>query len=412
MAFSVPVNLSLGTYVTDGYRGGPQYPGVKNPYGGLPGSKFPTYPSASNPNTNPSAILDFNKYGPGVMYTPVVTMNMFPYAITTGNVAAAQAVVIGVGTTFTDLTLVTDPAPNPNQAVVPSTDFNGDPYLQFDWPRCVSVTVAGAAMAAAAKVTIFGEDQYGQAMQHTITGVNATGTYNLRMDRANKAFYTITRVSCSQATGGGGTIAIQTSNIFGLPYVLKSYNDLVKWGWNSNDMLTQSGITAAMAGAPGTVTVNTRAVRGDSPVIYSRLVGGGALGEVEVTARDYDDTHQRFTLTAATNDTSTFSWMIPNAAQNLISFADVTIPAAGNAFITGDPRGLFQLPEPTDTWAPPPNGTTQSVFAYYSEGSDQLWNQLAAGLQPFGNTPGTTYPYLNFTNLYGIPQYYTGVPQV
>lgn len=414
MAFSVPINLSLGTYVTDGYRTGPQYPGVKNPYNGVTiqnGEVLANYPSASNTNTNPFAVLDFNKYGPGTLMSPVATFATYPFATAPGTIVTAAPVTVGVGTSWSYLTLVSPPSPPlPNGTVVNATTPNGVPYIQLDWPRTITVTVSVAAMVAPAKVTIFGTDFYGNKMQHTYEGVQAVGTYGLRLDRANKAFYTVTAVACTQNTGVGGLLSVQPSNTFGLPFVLKSSDDLIKWGWNSNDMLNQFGVSGALAG--GTVTVTTPAVTTTSMILTSRQAMVGAEGHLSigVITAATDTTLPSFTILSSGAETSTIGWSIVNGGQNLIVPADTTIPAVGNSFITGDPRGLFQLPESGSPWGASPNGTIENVFTYYVEGSDQTNNQLAAGLRPFSNTQGTTYPYLNFTNLYGLPQYYTGVP--
>ena len=68
------------------------------------------------------------------------------------------------------------------------------------------------------------------------------------------------------------------------------------------------GVTAAMSGTPGAVTVTNSSVLSTSTIIYSRNVTGGTEGNVSITAQ----TTGSFTLTSTGNETSTFNYLIIN----------------------------------------------------------------------------------------------------
>ena len=69
------------------------------------------------------------------------------------------------------------------------------------------------------------------------------------------------------------------------------------------------GLSAAMSGTPGEVTVATTASSATALIFYSRATTGGTPGHVSITAQDGTG----FTLTSTENETSTFNWWIINA---------------------------------------------------------------------------------------------------
>jgi hypothetical protein len=69
-----------------------------------------------------------------------------------------------------------------------------------------------------------------------------------------------------------------------------------------------TGVSGAMSGTPGTVTVTSSAVTTSSVIIYSRATSGGTLGQVSITAQPAGS----FTLTSTGNETSTFNDLISN----------------------------------------------------------------------------------------------------
>ena len=71
---------------------------------------------------------------------------------------------------------------------------------------------------------------------------------------------------------------------------------------------TSCGVTSAMAGAPGSVTVNSIAINLGSVVLYNRNTSGGTLGNVSISSQGASS----FTLTSDANETSTFNYLVIN----------------------------------------------------------------------------------------------------
>jgi len=147
-------NLPLGTFFQDGIRSGPLYSGP------VPSSLLPF---------NSTEVLNYGAYtayGPGILYSPQFTWTITPQPAGLANVVAQTpaASILGAG----NLTLTQDNA---------ATQLIGGPdgYLQFDWPRIVTVTISGAN-AGNRRITIFGTDWYGNPLQHTYA-VQAQQTY-------------------------------------------------------------------------------------------------------------------------------------------------------------------------------------------------------------------------------------------
>jgi hypothetical protein len=318
-----------------------------------------------------------------------------PYASTAGNIVTPTQVAAAGNLTLTQDTFATTLV----------TGSNGQKYVQFDWPRVPYVVVGGAGMVAASAVTIFGTDWYGQPLQHTYQNIQAAGTYPLTYATATKAFYTVTRIYVNGSCNVGGTLAIRTSNTFGLPYVVKEASYASNFSWDGNNFTNQYGV-ATMAG--GTITVNTPAVIANSRILLTPQVvtAPGVLGVAYITNRT---PNVSFTIESTNeDDTSTMGWFIPNGGQNLIKVADANVATA----LTGDVRGLIKLPETGETWANVPNGIRRFVYTPYVFGADQFQNQLAEGdqLQGFdeGGEAPETVPPLTSADLYGVTQYYTG----
>jgi hypothetical protein len=111
----------------------------------------------------------------------------------------------------------------------------------------VFLTTAGTATT----FTITGFDQYGQRMSEAITSV-ANATTN-----GKKAFYQISSVSTSAATGTAVTVG--TTQLLGLPVRVINGVYLSHVGWNSGFAL-DTGTLAVSDGA--TATTTTGDVRG------------------------------------------------------------------------------------------------------------------------------------------------------
>lgn len=405
--FKPDSSISYGTHFSDGARVGPIFTG-----------------SVSSEVTYPSAV-PYYKFGYGVLLSPQNTYNFSPYPSGSGNIAAANSY-----TSSQYLTLL-ESVGAPNAAVTTVLTPQNQTYCQFDWPRCVSITVAGTALTNLTPVTIFGFDWYGIPMQHTIT-VQATGTYGVgfpttapnAFNVANKAFYGVTDVYVNVGAGAvsAGTISVQTTNVFGLPYACQSWDHVMNWRWAGTGMMDQSGQDQlVVGGGASAVTVDTPAVSVAAagppivlnlPLMYSDngTATAANVGSLYMSAA-VDRTS--FSITSTNNgDVSKVSWVMPQGGKNLMQFASSATPTA----TTGDVRGLIKLPETGDTWAYVPDGLTSCLFTQYVFGADNWINQLAAGGHPIGaQLPGPppvnpTYSPLNLSDLVGLPQYYTGVP--
>lgn len=68
------------------------------------------------------------------------------------------------------------------------------------------------------------------------------------------------------------------------------------------------GVTAAMSGTPGAISVSTTACTTNSIILFSRATTGGTPGNVSITAQS----NGSFTLTSTGNETSTFNYLIIN----------------------------------------------------------------------------------------------------
>lgn len=378
MAFNPPVNRALGTYVTDGVRSGPYYNSVGNS----------SYPDVNNNNI----VQYFDKYGPGVLFGVTNAWSIVPYNSSSDNIVFSTAV-----TSAKYLTLIGD-----NGATTLMQDGAGNPYVQFDWPRVPAVVVETAAMAGPTNVTIFGSDWYGFPMQHTYA-VQNVGVYPANLSTPAKAFYRINAIYCDNTTTTG-TIAVQTTNMFGLPYVVKDSSWGAVFSWAGNDMTLQHGVSPAMTS--GSVSISTRAIISNSTtVLLSHENSGTSTANLGALYKSSATPYTSFTVGSTNNaDDSQVAWFIPRGGQNLIAPAVTTTATA----TTGDVRGLIQLPEITETWGGgAPDGVKRLVYMPYIYGADQFQNQLAAGKQPQGTTGGTVPP-LTWQDLYGVAQYYKG----
>jgi hypothetical protein len=434
--FNVPYNIPKGTAVADSFRIAPNL-------------NLGTTVNAAGQLISNSG---YNNYGPGMLMTPIATWNIVPYATVAANIVA---IVSGPTTGWLALNgdnLGATLTPNIGEVVFPS----GAPataYLQFDWPRVPSVTI-DTDQTAIRNVTFFGYDWYGFPLQHTyqirFIGKypgpisNTAGTSGVPVN--GKAFYIITGVYVNGTITGN--LSCESTNTFGLPYVLNGYDDVTAFTWNDKDMRTQGG--SGILGTGANLTIRTPAVTAILTSINAGTQGGSApqltlstltstavadIGTLYVTAPPTANSPAQgigsFIIQSTdTGDVSNVTWSIPNGGQYIIAPADMTSPSTA---LSGDVRGLFQLPNNApvvETWAQPPSNTTgaagfgaQAIFSYYCEGFDQWLNILSAGYQPQPNgiqpTPVPAFPkpganpYVppnTIVQIYGQPQYYTGVP--
>jgi hypothetical protein len=428
--FRVPFNKPKGTTVADGYRVAPDF------------NTFTT--SVVNAAGQIYSNSSYKNYGPGMLLSPITTMNFTPFGTAPGNVVAAAPVtgdgwLTLTGSPLNDATSSVTKTATTNAGMFPPTAPNNF-YLQLDWPRVPTVTVSGGNLGAQVRVTFFGYDWYDRPLQHTYT-IQNSGTYPGPITNVaglkGKAFYKITAVYFGGTDTAAVNISCQVSNTFGLPYVLKNYGDMNQFSWGGLDMRDQGG-SALLVG--GTANVQTPAARA---ILDAKAAAGGMRPQLSLSHLDNItavgelfvgvilDSTQALTgnfvfSSAAGADASHVSWSINNGARYIVAPADTTDPSA----TTGDVRGLFELPFLSgtnvdggllnpETWAAQPNGNIQAIFSYYCEGFDTFLNILNAGQQPQWN--GVDYTFPNDTtnkivppnlvkDMYGLDQYYTGVP--
>lgn len=260
------INIPLGSHFQDGVRMGPYY----------------TTQFSETSIADLNGILtsnNYNTYGPGILASPDFTWSFTPAApgdgFTTENnlVGVTNAAAL---TSAGNLTLLGDQ----------SVTFTNAGVAQFDWPRIVTVTIAGAAAPAGTEVTIFGFDWWGFPLQHTYI-VEDEGTYpeityggagNGGLSVPAKAFYSVNRVYVDRALSPavGCTISLGAADVFGLPYVTKPVGianvNAIGWG-NTSDLkshvadasLTVLGVyRGADAAVPSNITGDVRGLYGPS----------------------------------------------------------------------------------------------------------------------------------------------------
>lgn len=160
------------------------------------------------------------------------------------------------------------------RAVVLTT---GATVYQLDVPRAVSITI-GTGTISATNVTVSGFDYYGQAMSEVIS----TGTTQSTTVNGAKAFYQISRVAV--AGDCGGTIAVGTTDILGIPVRVIDAGYVASVGWNNTLARNAGTFTAAVTATATTTTGDVRGtyVPSSVPDGIRRLVMGILLPAISV----------------------------------------------------------------------------------------------------------------------------------
>lgn len=221
--------------------------------------------------------------------------------------------------------------------------------VQFDWPRIPTVTITGGA-ALNTHVTIFGTDFYNFPLQHTYV-VTAAGNYP--------------NIDLLLSTVDIPAKAFYTVN--------RVYIDSALPGGSSISLGCASafGLPYRINGIPQSAGCITS-------------ISFGGVSELSVSATGIGGT------------LITTGPFVP---------ADPLPSSPG----TGDVRGFYATSIPTD-------GTKKLLFTYYVEGADTWTNQVAnqqmlynqqTGLPPQGRPISP----LNQTDLFGVPQFYSGQPE-
>jgi hypothetical protein len=173
----------------------------------------------------------------------VFVWDILPVPLTTDSVAGFQLVGTNAQMTIT--------AGRGTKRVIGSA---GQVLCQLDVPRALQVTTGPQGGAGSSTITIVGYDIYGQKMSESIL---ASFSQSASIS-GKKAFFQIESATCSTAAGTT-TIAIGTSDVFGIPVRVNSaaYISSAKWG----SSMTQD--TGTFAGADTSLpTKTTGDVRG------------------------------------------------------------------------------------------------------------------------------------------------------
>lgn len=257
----------IGARVPPGSNGGPpdQAPSLFWGGNGIQDSRVPY--NTANSATGAGAL---GWHGQGL----IKVIGAVPSAISTTNIAAAQAVASGTamtltaGTGITALTAAMLALGSMNTIPVGALAIDGAPaYVRFGSlpnsfktvfydpagmiARAVSVTAA--ASAAGGAVTIAGFDVYGFPLTQTVTAVAATTVTTL------KAFKFVTSVTPA-FTDASHNYSVGTSDVYGLPLVAKQIAD-VQATFNSI-LLGSTTMTFAAAVTTSPATAATGDVRG------------------------------------------------------------------------------------------------------------------------------------------------------
>jgi hypothetical protein len=161
---------------------------------------------------------------------------------------------------------------------------DGTSVLQLDCPRAVSITI-GTGTITATNVTISGYDYYGQPM----TQVISTGTTQSTTVNGKKAFWQISQVAV--AGNCGGTIAVGTSAILGIPVRVTDAGYICQVGW-ANQLGTNAATfvaadmtnpaTSATGDVRGTISPNTSTgsypLNGQNRLVVEVALTGIAVG--------------------------------------------------------------------------------------------------------------------------------------
>jgi hypothetical protein len=158
--------------------------------------------------------------------------NIVPAAIGTTNIAALAAPTSGIAMTL---------AAGAGVTVGTAPDGSGATVYQFDVPRAVSLT-SGSDLHLI-NFLIVGYDFYGQKLSQLKAGPNGNTVNTL------KAFASVLSIT-PQGTSAS-TLSAGSSDIFGLPYVIKDAGYIVQAKWN-NTLAANAGTLVTADSNPAT----------------------------------------------------------------------------------------------------------------------------------------------------------------
>ena len=380
-AFLTNSNIPLGSESNDGLRIGPMLSGTQSTSSQIP-------------------VVSYDCWGNGLLLAPINSYNITPRGPSTnGNVVAAT---VGVAS---NLNLTAD-----NYVTTLQTGNIGNTYVQLDWPRALSVNVLAEVFPAATTITVFGLDAYGVPMQESVT-VEAIGTYQMK-----KAFYVVTSVYCGAAQTAGGTVSLQTTDVFGLPYAITSAGNIlgINWGNDSDIGTNQNSLPAGPlfgsvvlpANDPNTIDVTTISANAGSFTQISRnTLGTGTPGTLSITAIN----NAVSISSTEPTDNGLVTWSVLNnnflvgqattAATGIVQVSSTAVQTSSNIFLcfgaaiaTANPGYLYVNPA---TIVPGSNFAITNTGAGAPGGNKINWfiapNNVSYGISPpLGSLRGGT----------------------
>ena len=157
----------------------------------------------------------------------------------------------------------------------------------------------------------------GTANQVTVTTAGSVATVSLPAAITTPGSLTTTSTLVSGTTMTAGTgLTATTGNITATAGNLVATAGQLQLNGAASRVIINAGtastapvgVSSAMTGTPGTVTVTTSACTTSSKILYSRATTGGTPGEVSITTQSAGS----FVLTSTGNETSTFNYFIIN----------------------------------------------------------------------------------------------------
>lgn len=185
----------------------------------------------------PAGLLSSSGLTPGAPVQNAFYWSIQPLAMQANNIALAQTINNGTYT-LTAGTGVTTVSRNGVSGI-----------LEFDVARCIRLT--GVTNTVAIAITINGYDDYWQPMTQTITGPAGATTVT-----TTKAFRRVR--SITNAGNTVDTVAIGTSDVFGLPFRADEFGQLVGLSYNNAFLTASTGFTAAVTTTPSASTGDVR----------------------------------------------------------------------------------------------------------------------------------------------------------
>jgi hypothetical protein len=253
--------------------------------------------------------------------TNKVTWSVPSTFIAPGSIASTTTIVAGSSLTSTTTLLVGTGATITTGGLLVSGGDIINSHSDAGTDVTIEVTNsnnANAASRAGVEIATGGSSSGDPYLSFQISGVSAS-TMTMGLDNSasdlfvisnNTAIGTSNALTLSQA----GALTATTSITATLGAITATNGNLVL-GTAGNKLIIPTGsnasvgVSAAMSGTPGAITVSTTASSATAKIFYARATTGGTMGNVSITAQDGTG----FTLTSDANETSTFNWWIINA---------------------------------------------------------------------------------------------------